>query len=154
MEDLSLHILDVTENSVRACASEIALDVHEDVAAHRLTIRIRDNGEGMTEEALRRACDPFFSTKGGKRVGLGLPLLRQSAEETGGTMEVRSSPNAGTEVEAVFRTDHPDMRPMGDLMETLATLVTANPSIRVVADVDTGECRFHFDSMGKSQEEV
>jgi signal transduction histidine kinase len=83
MEDLSLRILDVAENAIRAHATRIEISLHEEVERRRLTVCIRDNGEGMTAETAGKACDPFFTTKEGKRVGLGLPLLRQSAEETG-----------------------------------------------------------------------
>jgi len=146
MEDLSLHILDIAENAIRAHATQIEISVREEEEHHRLTVRIRDNGEGMSEQALAQACDPFFTTKSGKRVGLGLPLLRQSAEETGGQLHVRSSPGEGTEVTAVFDTSQADMRPLGDVLETIAALITASPSVRLLADVRTGEHAFHFDS--------
>lgn len=146
MEDLSLHILDVAENAIRANATRIEISLHEEAEQHRLTIRIQDNGEGMTPETAGKACDPFFTTKGGKRVGLGLPLLRQSAEETGGRLHIRSEPGKGTEVTVVFNTNHPDMRPMGDVLETIAALLTANPSIRIVADIRTSEHNVQFDS--------
>ena len=146
MEDLSLHVLDVVENAIRAHATRIDLSIQEEEEQNRLTIRIRDNGKGMTQEAADKACDPFFTTKAGRRTGLGLPLWRQSAEETGGRLDVQSKPGEGTEIIVVFHTNHPDMRPMGDMLETIAALLTANRSIRIVVDITTHDQEIHFDS--------
>lgn len=148
MEDLSLHILDVVQNAVRAGARTIRIRLREDRRSDRLTLSIRDDGRGMDAETARRATDPFFTTKGGKRVGLGLPFLAQAAEETGGRLSVRSAEGRGTAVRAVFRPSHPDMKPQGDVVETLAALVTAHPEIRFVCDVKTRDMEFVFDSNG------
>lgn len=151
MEDLSLHVLDVVQNAVRAEARTIHIGLREDRRGERLTLTIGDDGRGMDRETARRATDPFFTTKGGKRVGLGLPFLAQAAEETGGRLTVRSSEGRGTAVRAVFRPAHPDMKPLGDLVETLAALVTAHPEIRFVCDVKTRDMEFVFDSNGEGR---
>lgn len=143
MEDLSLHILDIAENAVRAGANTIRIEI---VGGDSLTVRIEDDGKGMDPQTCRKAVDPFYTTKPGKRVGLGLALLAQSAEETGGELKIESQVGAGTRVTAVFRPDHPDMRPMGDIIATMKTLIAANPAIRFVFDYrDQGE-DYHFDS--------
>jgi signal transduction histidine kinase len=146
MEDLSLHILDVVENGVRANATEIHVEITENEEQQELTLVIEDNGKGMSEEMLNQASDPFFTTKGGKKIGLGLSLLSQSAEETGGTVTVTSKEGEGTRVTAIFKTDHIDMRPLGDIPETMSTLIAGNPDVRFILDYIEGETRSRFDS--------
>lgn len=146
MENLSLHVLDVVENSVRAGARKITIEIEEDPGNDRLTLRIADDGEGMDETASARARDPFYTSKDGKRVGLGLPLLDHACRQTGGEMEIRSRRGGGTEVLACFRPGHPDMTPMGDMLETIAVLIAGNPDIRFVYDYRKGDEVCHFDS--------
>jgi len=130
VEDLSLHILDVVENSLRGNARsiEISLDQEGDL----LTLEIKDDGIGMAPEDCTRAADPFFTTKPGARIGMGLALLEQAAREAEGDFRVCSAPGAGTTVTASFRWSHPDRRPLGDLPATLETLVTAHPEVDFV----------------------
>lgn len=132
MEDLSLHILDIAQNSIRAGATEITVEVVEDEAADLLAFVIRDNGCGMTEEQLARIHDPFFTTRTTRRVGLGIPLLKQTAEQAGGGLVVTSAPGRGTTVEARFQYHHPDRPPLGDLVATLWTLIVTNPKVEFV----------------------
>ena len=95
-------------------------------------MEIQDNGCGMDSETLRRALDPFYSTKPGKRVGLGLPMLAQAAREAGGEMEVRAEPGRGTLIRATFRLSHPDLKPLGDMLATMGTLAFAHPEVAFV----------------------
>lgn len=132
MEDLSLHILDIVENSLRSEANLIEVSVVEDTGRDLLALQIQDNGKGMDAESCARAADPFFTTKPGRRVGLGLPLLAQAAKEAGGEFHVCSLPNAGTTVRATFRLGHPDRKPLGDMLATLEALVAANPQVDFV----------------------
>ena len=131
MKDLSLNLLDIAENSTKAGASLTQLHILEE--GNTLTFRVRDNGCGMTEEILRGVTDPFYTTRTTRKVGLGLPLLRMAAEMTGGTMEVQSRhrdahpDDHGTEVTAVFHTDHIDCPPVGDLVATVTTLIQGHP---------------------------
>lgn len=131
MEDLSLHILDITENSIKAGAKNINIEVIEDTKADILTLTIRDDGCGMNEETLKKAISPFFSTKG-KRIGLGLSFLHQSATEAGGNFSIESKPNKGTKVFASFKLSHIDRKPLGNIKETLKALIIANPEIRFI----------------------
>lgn len=146
MEDLSLHILDVTENAVRAGASEIEIKIDESPDHETMELSVCDNGRGMEQEALKRAMDPFFTTRKGARIGLGLPLLRQAAEETGGGLRVVSGEGEGTRVIATFKCGHPDMRPLGDICGSLAALLAGHPSVRFVLDCRTGNEHVYFDS--------
>ena len=130
MEDLSLHILDIVENSIRAGAKEVEIHIDEDTAADRLVIEINDDGAGMDQATLQKALDPFYTTKSVRKVGLGLSLFREAARAAGGDMTVRSEPGKGPRVKAIFQHGHIDRQPVGDLAKTLETLVIANPEVR------------------------
>lgn len=132
MLELSLHILDIAENAVRAEAQTVTIVVVEDARADLLTLKIRDNGKGMTEDQLRCVLDPFYTTKKVRRVGLGLPMLAQAAENAGGGFEIQSTPGMGTLVKVAFRLSHIDRQPLGDLPGTLTTLITGNPDVRFI----------------------
>ena len=121
MKEISLNILDVAQNSLRANATEINILVFFDTAADRLTVSIKDNGCGMSQEFVSRVLDPFTTTRTTRRVGLGLPLFRQSALEAGGDFSIESREGKGTEVAAWFRTSHIDRMPLGDLAGTVTT---------------------------------
>ena len=131
MKELSLNILDIAENSVKAKASltEISIEETED----KLVLTFTDDGTGMTEETLKTVTDPFYTTRTTRKVGMGLPLLKLEAEMTGGSLEVTSkhisedSVNHGTTVRAVFYKNHIDFTPLGDVIETVATLIQGHP---------------------------
>lgn len=125
MEDLSLHILDIGENSIAAGASLIRITINENTEENRLFLKIQDNGPGLDEEAIQKVLDPFYTTKGTKPVGLGLPLLAQAAREAGGDLNLRSEVGKGTTVLARFVLDHIDCKPLGNIAETLITLIAA-----------------------------
>jgi len=129
LEDLSLHILDVAENAINASASLITVEIEEREGEDLLVITICDNGKGMEPQALESALDPFYTTKEGKRIGLGLPFLAQAAREAGGDLEVRSAPGEGTEVRATFSLSHIDLKPLGDIAATLQTLMAGHPEV-------------------------
>jgi signal transduction histidine kinase len=146
VEDISLHILDVVENSVRAKAKLIEISLIEDRERDVLSLEIRDDGKGMTAEDCVRAADPFFTTKSGSRIGMGLALLAQAAKESGGDFRISSMPHAGTTVTATFRWSHPDRRPLGDLAATLETLVAAHGGIDFVFEQRVGAETTRFDT--------
>ena len=131
MKDLSLNLLDIAENSVKAGATLTQLLLTQE--GDTLTFQVVDDGKGMTEEILRGVTDPFYTTRTTRKVGMGLPLLRLAAEQTGGTMTVESRyqddyPDShGTVVTAVFHTDHIDCPPVGDVVATVTTLIQGHP---------------------------
>jgi anti-sigma regulatory factor (Ser/Thr protein kinase) len=129
MQDLSLHILDVAENAIAASASRIEILIAEDTARDLLTLVISDNGRGMDDETLQNALDPFYTTRTTRRIGLGLPLLAQAAREGGGKLEIASQPAHGTTVTATFQLSHPDRKPLGDVAETLRTILAGRPEL-------------------------
>ncbi|WP_033126329.1 MULTISPECIES: ATP-binding protein [Eubacteriales] len=126
MPEISLHILDVAENSVRAGASLVKIEVLADTARNTLSITIADNGCGMSGEQLAKVSDPFFTTRSTRKVGLGIPFFKQAAEGTGGSFSIRSKEGAGTVTEAVFVLDSIDRMPLGDMTATIHTLVTCH----------------------------
>jgi len=127
MNDLSMHILDIIQNSLSAGASVIELDVCEDVKNNLLAIAIKDNGKGMTPEQVAQVTDPFFTSRTTRKVGMGLPLYRQTAEQSGGALKVESETGVGTTVAATFVYDHIDRPPTGDLANAVVLMMSANP---------------------------
>lgn len=129
MEDLSLHILDVVENGTAAGATRVEIHLREDGPRDWLELRIQDNGRGMDEAMLARVRDPFVTTRTTRRVGMGIPLLDQATREAEGSFEIHSQPGRGTEVIAGFRLSHIDRRPLGDIAETVVTLILGHPEV-------------------------
>jgi hypothetical protein len=162
VEDLSLHILDIVENSIGAKASRIEIKVMEDIRKDLLTIEIKDNGQGIDEETIKKVLDPFFTTRTTRRVGLGLPLLSQAARESGGNIEIESEVGRGTGVKATFGYSHIDRKPLGSMETTIATLVAGNPEIDFIYEhkkdgseyrLDTAEIRVEIKSRAKRSKE-
>ncbi|NWG02734.1 MAG: ATP-binding protein [Syntrophaceae bacterium] len=131
MEDLSLHILDIVENAISAKAKRIDILVMEEPKEDRLVIEIKDDGIGMDEAVSRKATDPFFTTRTSRRVGLGLSLIAQAAQETGGTVRIESELGKGTKVTATFQYHHIDRKPLGNMIETMTTLLLGNAGLDI-----------------------
>ncbi len=130
MEDFSLHLLDVAENGLAAGADHIEIRIVEETEKDLMIIEIKDNGSGMDQQALYRALNPFYTTKPNKRVGLGLPLLAQAAREAAGGIDRQTAPGQGALIRATFQLSHPDLKPLGDVFETLATLAYGHPNVQ------------------------
>ena len=147
-EELSLHILDIAMNSLTAGARTVQIMVAEHARRDRLTIRIQDDGRGMDEATLERVLAAPVSTKRNRKkaIGLGLALLRQTAEMCGGKFEVHSTPGVGATVTASMRLLHVDLPPLGDLNATILALCAANPAVDVQLDYLSDTERFHFSS--------
>ncbi|MCX7806361.1 MAG: ATP-binding protein [Planctomycetota bacterium] len=128
MRDLSLHILDLIENSIRAGASIISISVSQDPARDLMEISVEDNGRGLSVPT-DVATDPFYTTKEGKRVGLGLSLLREAAERAGGKLTTGKSELGGAAVVATMRLSHLDRSPLGDLAATISSIVCTRPEL-------------------------
>jgi len=127
MKEIALHILDIAENSIAAGASRIGISVHE--TDRLLRFSITDNGCGMDRAMREQLTDPFFTTRTTRRVGMGIPLLQQHTEMTGGGITIRPAGEKGMVVEAVFRRGHPDLQPLGDLEGCWLLLASSNPEI-------------------------
>ena len=161
MRELSLNILDVTENSLRAGATLVTIDV--DVTEQTITIRIADNGCGMSADFLARVADPFTTTRTTRKVGMGLPLIKMEAEMSGGTFDITSTPDVGTTVTTTFDTQHIDRPPMGNLAESIVALLPDLGNTRLIFSyrafgqnftLDTDEVKQQLDGVPLSTPEV
>jgi len=130
--ELALHILDIAENSTRAGARNVCISVDEDTSSDRFRLVIEDDGAGMGPEEAVKALDPFFTTKKVRRVGLGLPMLAQAADSTGGGLKLESEPGKGTRVSVEMGLAHIDRQPLGDIPGALVALIAGNPEINIV----------------------
>ena len=129
MQELSMHILDIAENSVAAEAKKVEIRIQKNQKQDMLTIEIEDNGKGMDEAIQKQVLDPLFTTKPYKKVGLGLSMLAEAARKTGGKLHLHSEPGKGTRVHATFGLSHMDLQPMGDMVETMVLLIVGNPDV-------------------------
>ncbi len=129
MREISLHILDIVQNSLAAGAANVTISVKEDLDDDVLELIIEDNGCGMDEEKLKKVLDPFYTTRTTRKVGLGLSMLQANAEACGGELTIDSVPNKGTVVKAVFQHSHIDRVPLGDMVATLIALVAGYPEV-------------------------
>lgn len=129
MRELSLNVMDVVQNSISAEASLIEIAVIEDKSKDELSISIKDNGRGMSEEQVKNVIDPFYTTRTTRNVGLGVPLFKMEAEMTGGSFDIKSKQGKGTEILAKFKPSSVDMVPLGDINSIIMLLVTCNTEI-------------------------
>ena len=125
MRELSLHILDIAQNSIKAEAECLRIVVIEDLESDKLTIKIKDDGTGMDSETVSRVIDPFYTTRTTRKVGLGIPLFKTSAEQCDGYFDIKSHLGGGTEIIAVFKHSHIDRVPLGNMPDTIVTIINA-----------------------------
>lgn len=129
MTELSLNVLDIANNSIRAGADLIEIKIEIQRDQDTLEITIADNGCGMDEEQLKKVEDPFFTTRTTRKIGLGVPFFKMAALSTGGSFSIQSAKGTGTTVKAVFGLSHIDRMPLGDMNSTIHTLITLNSQI-------------------------
>jgi len=125
MKDISLHVLDLSENSVSAGASLVTISIIEETAEDRLILRIEDDGRGMDKEFLEKVKDPFVTTRTSRKVGLGIPLMQAACRRCDGDLVIESEKNVGTRLTATFKRSHIDRAPIGNMAETMVSLVLA-----------------------------
>ncbi|MCD7952996.1 MAG: ATP-binding protein [Synergistaceae bacterium] len=129
LEDLSAHVLDISENSTMAGADEVEITIKEDEREDLILFSVKDNGRGMSPEFVAKVTDPFTTTRTTRRVGMGLPFLRQSAELCGGGLVIDSAVGVGTTITATFQYGSVDRPPLGDMPATIMTLVMGSPNV-------------------------
>ncbi len=129
MKELSLHILDIVQNSISAKASQIEIIIHEDTNKNILSIEIKDNGIGMDNETLQKVTDPFWTSRTTRKVGLGIPLFKAAAERCDGHFYINSEKGKGTIIKAEFKRNHIDRAPLGDIADTISLLILTNEGI-------------------------
>ncbi len=146
MRELSLNILDIAQNSISAGASLTEILVKENTTEKTLLIGIYDNGKGMSDEQVKNVQDPFFTTRTTRKVGMGIPLFKLAAEQTGGSFKITSELGVGTRVDALFKTDSIDFTPLGDIEATVSTIVSMNEDKDFVYTRSVDEKEFVFKS--------
>ena len=151
MRELSLHLLDICENSVKAGASLVEIGVRASPEEDRLTLTVTDDGCGMSKEFLARVTDPFTTTRTTRKVGMGIPLFQMAAETAGGSFEIQSEVGRGTRVRAAFQLSHIDRAPLGNLPDTLCALLSdsttnAGKQVDFLLDYAVGDRSFRFDT--------
>ena len=146
MLTLANHILDIAENSVRADAKFIEISIEEDSQKDCLTIEIKDDGQGMSQDVQKKALDPFYTTKTVRHVGLGLPLLKDAAERSGGTFQLESQEYSGTTVKATFGLHHLDRQPLGAIINIIIILIISNSDVDFFYKHRHNDRRFGLDT--------
>ena len=146
LPEISLNILDIVQNSTRAHASLVEIILSFDTQAHLMKLAIRDDGCGMTKEQVAAATDPFFTSRTTRRIGLGIPFLKQSAECTGGSFDLQSEPGKGTCISALYHTDHIDCMPLGNITDTMLAILTGHPDTDFVYRYQVDEKEFELDT--------
>jgi hypothetical protein len=147
MKELSLNILDIAQNSVRAEAENITIAIEQRLERDLLLIEIGDDGCGMSEELLRRVSDPFSTTRTTRNVGMGIPLFKLAAEQSGGRLDISSRLSEGTTLRAYFALSSIDRPPLGDMGSTMALLISASPDIRFLYTHTTDTGSFSLDTL-------
>ena len=146
MNDLSLHILDIAENCINAGAKNIEIIIDENTKTDELIIEINDDGKGMDEETVKKLTDPFFTSRTTRKVGLGIPLFKEAAENAGGSLKIDSKPGTGTKIKAVFENSHIDRKPLGDVAETLISLILLSNEAEIIYKQLKNEKEFDFNT--------
>ncbi|GAF03145.1 ATP-binding protein [Saccharicrinis fermentans] len=146
MRDISMHILDIIGNSVRAGASLVKIAIVEDRVRDLLILKVEDDGCGMDAQMAKMALDPFFTSRKTRKVGLGIPLLKQNTQLTGGDLVIESEPGKGTQLKASFVYSHIDRPPLGDLGGTIGMVVSGNPKVDFIYTHQCDQEVFKFDS--------
>lgn len=146
MPEISLNILDIAQNSVKAGAKLVLIAVQADQTSDTLTVIIEDDGCGMSEEQLKAVTDPFFTTRTTRKVGLGVPFFKLAAELAGGSFDIASEKGKGTKVTAIFGLSNIDRMPLGDMCGTMHTLITMNGDIDFVFDYHVDDKGFVLDT--------
>ena len=152
MLELALHILDIAENSVRAGAKTVWIEISEESGKDLLSFVIRDDGQGMSKVVLEKVMDPFYTSKKVRRVGLGLPMLAEAAGRAGGRFAIESQEGKGTRVAAEFRLSHIDRQPLGDITGALTVLIAGNDGVDFVFRYRCGDRLFGLDTKEIRQE--
>jgi anti-sigma regulatory factor (Ser/Thr protein kinase) len=146
VRDISLHILDIAENSINAGAKIISIKILEEKKKNLLTVEITDDGKGMNKEFAENSGSPFVTTRTARKVGLGLPLLKAAAEIANGRLTIKSAPGKGTKITAEFQLDHVDRKPVGSMAKTILALAANNPETHIKYIRKQNGKKFIFDS--------
>ncbi len=153
MRELSLHILDIVQNSLEAGANVVKIEIEEGTNNNLFVIKITDNGQGIEKKLLKNITDPFVTSRSTRNVGLGLSLLKEAATRCNGDVRIESVLGKGTYIEAYFTRNHIDRAPLGDITETLITLIAVNTAVNFKFIYNIADKEFVFDT-NKVQKEL
>lgn len=149
--EISLHILDILQNSVCSYATVINIHITKQKYSNKMIVIINDNGFGMTKKQLQECCNPFFTTKKNKTTGLGIPFFKYAAELTGGNFIIKSDKNNGTEITAMFYTDSIDCIPLGDIFSTIYSQIVSNPNVCFNWNININDISVNYSSKNIAQ---
>lgn len=147
MRDISLHLIDIVQNSISAGANNISVILEADKSKDELAIQVEDNGKGINRDLLDKVTDPFVTTRTTRKVGLGIPLLKASANRADGGLNIESVEGKGTVLRATFKISHVDRPPLGDLAETVVSLISGSPEIRFNIELKNSTESFKLDTL-------
>lgn len=147
MQEIAMTILDIVQNAIRAKATLIRIHIIDSFQNNKIHIEISDNGCGMSQEMLEKVINPFFTTRTTRSIGLGIPMFKESVEATGGTFSIHSQEGLGTTIIGVYTKDHLDTPPMGNLVETMITLIQYDEHIRYVFKYQENDFEFDLDTL-------
>ena len=147
MANLSMHLLDIAANSVRAGANHITICFCDSLKRNEISLEITDDGKGMDEKTLKAVQDPFFTTRSTRRIGLGIPFFKELAEQCEGQFELESKVNVGTRIKCTMKKDHWDVPPRGDMGDAVILTLCMNENIHIHFDYISDEKQFSFDSL-------
>ncbi len=145
MRELSLHILDLAQNSIAAGAHNLIIEVNENEQGF-FVFRIGDDGLGMSAEMVKKIRDPFVTTRTTRKVGMGIPFIDMITKQCGGYLRIESCPGKGTSIEAAFEKENIDRPPLGDIASSLKVLLVGNPSVELKFSYKIADCYFEFDT--------
>ncbi|MGB4439812.1 MAG: ATP-binding protein [Sedimentibacter sp.] len=156
MKEISMHILDIAMNSVKAKATLLEIKVEESIKNNYLKLSITDNGIGMSEEMTKQVIDPFFTTRTTRKVGLGLPMLKESCERCNGNLNINSQLGKGTIVKCYFERNNIDRAPLGNMGETIMTIINCldNCELIYAHETDRGTFRLNTSEVKEILENV
>ena len=144
MVDLSLHLMDIMQNSVVVDSTYVEVRICAEKKKNLLTISVKDDGWGMSPETLKKVSDPFYTTRTTRKAGLGIPLLTDAAQMAGGEVRIESEPGAGTTTTATFQIDNIDRKPLGDVADTMTVSIMGHPELEFHLILKNDESEFVF----------
>lgn len=147
MKEISMHILDITMNSLKADATLIEIMIEDSIKNNLLKISIKDNGRGMSEDVISKVTNPFFTTRTTRKVGLGIPMLKESCERCNGYLTINSNPGVGTTVTCFFERDNIDRAPLGNMGETIMTIINSGNNFELIYSHRTDSSTFIFNTI-------
>lgn len=146
MKELALHILDLVQNSITAAANLVEIEINENIEDDILTIILKDNGYGMDNEEAQRVKDPFVTSRTTRKVGLGIPLMLAACQRCEGDLVIKSQKNVGTKLIATFKYSHIDRAPIGNITETMVSLILGAGNVDFLYTHKINKEEFCFDT--------